>query len=115
MTTIASHLVDGTWEDSDSTVDVTNPADGSVVGQLAWGDAKTARRAADAAARAFVDWADLPPRRRAVLASPHASRPTTLPSAGLVTSTVLSPSSQVPSTRWLAMVVTGVLLGESDW
>ena len=65
MTTIASHLVDGTWEDSDSTVDVTNPADGSVVSQLAWGDAKTARRAADAAARAFVDWADLPPRRRA--------------------------------------------------
>ncbi len=65
MTTIASHLVDGTWEDGDSTVDVTNPADGSVVGRLAWGDAKTAQRAADAAARAFADWADLPPRRRA--------------------------------------------------
>ena len=65
MSTIASHLVDGTWEDGDSTVDVNNPADGSVVGQLAWGDAKTARRAADAAARAFADWADLPPRRRA--------------------------------------------------
>jgi succinate-semialdehyde dehydrogenase/glutarate-semialdehyde dehydrogenase len=67
VTTIASHLVDGTWEDGDSTVDVTNPADGSVVGRLAWGDAKTARRAADAAARAFADWADLPPRRRADL------------------------------------------------
>ncbi len=65
MSTIASHLVDGIWEDGDSTVDVTNPVDGSVVGQLAWGDAKTARRAADAAARAFTDWADLPPRRRA--------------------------------------------------
>ncbi len=65
MTTIASHLVDGTWEDGDSTVDVTNPADGSVVGRLAWGDAKTAQRAADAAAGAFADWADLPPRRRA--------------------------------------------------
>ena len=65
MSTIASHLVDGTWEDGDSTVDVTNPVDGSVVGQLAWGDAKTAQRAADAAARAFADWADLPPRRRA--------------------------------------------------
>ena len=65
MTTIASHLIDGTWEDGDDTVDVTNPADGSVVGQLAWGDAKTAQRAADAAARAFADWADLPPRRRA--------------------------------------------------
>ncbi len=65
MTITASHLVDGTWEDGDSTVDVTNPADGSVVGRLAWGDAKTARRAADAAARAFADWSDLPPRRRA--------------------------------------------------
>ena len=65
MTTIASHLIDGTWEDGDSTVDVTNPVDGSVVGRLAWGDAKTAQRAADAAARAFADWADLPPRRRA--------------------------------------------------
>ena len=65
VTTIASHLVDGTWEDGDNTVDVTNPADGSVVGRLAWGDAKTAQRAADAAARAFADWADLPPRRRA--------------------------------------------------
>jgi succinate-semialdehyde dehydrogenase/glutarate-semialdehyde dehydrogenase len=65
VTTIASHLVDGTWEDGDSTVDVTNPANGDVVGRLAWGDAKTAVRAADAAARAFDDWADLPPRRRA--------------------------------------------------
>lgn len=65
MTTTASHLVDGTWEDGDTAVDVTNPADGSVVGRLAWGDAKTARRAADAAARAFGDWADLPPRHRA--------------------------------------------------
>jgi succinate-semialdehyde dehydrogenase/glutarate-semialdehyde dehydrogenase len=62
---IASHLVDGTWEDGDSTVDVTNPVDGSVVGRLAWGDAKTAQRAADAAARALTGWADLPPRRRA--------------------------------------------------
>jgi succinate-semialdehyde dehydrogenase/glutarate-semialdehyde dehydrogenase len=64
VTTTAKHLVDGTWEDGDSTVDVTNPADGSVAGQLAWGDAKTAQRAADAAARAFGGWADLPPRRR---------------------------------------------------
>ena len=65
MTTIASHLVDGTWEDGDSAVDVTNPADGSVVGRLSWGDAKTAVRAADAAARAFDGWSNLPPRRRA--------------------------------------------------
>lgn len=65
MITIANHLVDGTWEDGDSNVHVTNPADGTVVGRLAWGDAKTAQRAADAAARAFAGWADLPPRRRA--------------------------------------------------
>jgi succinate-semialdehyde dehydrogenase / glutarate-semialdehyde dehydrogenase len=65
VTTIAGHLIDGTWEDGDTAVDVTNPADGSVVGRLAWGDAKTSVRAADAAARAFHDWADLPPRRRA--------------------------------------------------
>ena len=65
MTTLASHLIDGTWEDGAATVDVTNPADGSVAGRLAWGDAKTAERAADAAARAFTDWAELPPRRRA--------------------------------------------------
>ena len=49
MTITASHLVDGTWEDGDGTVDVTNPVDGSVVGRLAWGDAKTAVRAGDAA------------------------------------------------------------------
>jgi succinate-semialdehyde dehydrogenase / glutarate-semialdehyde dehydrogenase len=65
VTTLASHLIDGTWEDGAATVDVTNPADGSVAGRLAWGDAKTAERAADAAARAFADWAELPPRRRA--------------------------------------------------
>jgi len=65
VTTLASHLIDGTWEDGAATVDVTNPADGSVAGRLAWGDAKTAERAADAAARAFTDWAELPPRRRA--------------------------------------------------
>ncbi|MEO7236050.1 MAG: NAD-dependent succinate-semialdehyde dehydrogenase [Lapillicoccus sp.] len=65
MTIIASHLIDGTWEDGDGSVDVTNPADASVVGRLAWGDATTARRAADAAARAFAGWSDLPPRRRA--------------------------------------------------
>jgi len=65
VTITASHLVDGTWEDGDGTVDVTNPVDGSVVGRLAWGDAKTAVRAADAAERALDGWADLPPRRRA--------------------------------------------------
>lgn len=65
MTTTASQLVAGVWEESDSTVEVTNPADGSIVGHLAWGDVDTAQRAADAAARAFGDWSELPARRRA--------------------------------------------------
>lgn len=65
MTTLAGHLIDGTWEDGGDAVDITNPADGSVVGRLTWGDGKIAHRAADAAARAFGDWSELPPRRRA--------------------------------------------------
>lgn len=65
MTTLASHFIDGTWETGDAVVPVTNPADGSTVGELAWGDAKTAGRAADAAAAAFSAWSDLPARRRA--------------------------------------------------
>ena len=65
MTTTASQLVAGVWEESDSTVEVTNPADGSIVGHIAWGDVDTAQRAADAAARAFGDWSELPARRRA--------------------------------------------------
>jgi succinate-semialdehyde dehydrogenase / glutarate-semialdehyde dehydrogenase len=65
VTVRATHLIDGTWEDSDSAHAVTNPADESVVGQVAWGDGKTATRAADAAARALTDWSDLPARTRA--------------------------------------------------
>ncbi|GAA5029311.1 NAD-dependent succinate-semialdehyde dehydrogenase [Terrabacter aeriphilus] len=44
---------------------VTNPADCTPAGDVAWGDASTATRAADAAARAFGDWSGLPARRRA--------------------------------------------------
>jgi succinate-semialdehyde dehydrogenase/glutarate-semialdehyde dehydrogenase len=65
VTTTASQLIAGVWEEGDSTVEVTNPADGTVVGHIAWGDVDTAQRAADAAARAFGDWSDLPARRRA--------------------------------------------------
>ncbi|MFQ6171569.1 NAD-dependent succinate-semialdehyde dehydrogenase [Oryzobacter sp. R7] len=65
MTTTARHLVAGTWEESDAALDVTDPASGAVVGTVAWGDAGTARRAADAAASAFDAWAELPARRRA--------------------------------------------------
>ena len=58
-------LVDGHWERGGGTLEVTNPADGSVVGTVGWGDAADARRAADAAARALHDWSRAPARRRA--------------------------------------------------
>lgn len=67
MTILARHLIDGTWEEGERQVDVTAPADGSVVGQLAWGSAGDAGRAADAAAAAFADWSLTPARRRADL------------------------------------------------
>jgi succinate-semialdehyde dehydrogenase/glutarate-semialdehyde dehydrogenase len=60
-----SQLIDGAWEDGDSSLEVTNPADGSIVGRVAWGGPQDARRAADAAERAFGAWSDLPARRRA--------------------------------------------------
>lgn len=65
MTAPARTLINGTWEDGDRLVDVTNPADGTVVGQHAWGSAADATRAASAAAKAFADWSELPARRRA--------------------------------------------------
>ncbi|KRE52515.1 NAD-dependent succinate-semialdehyde dehydrogenase [Phycicoccus sp. Soil748] len=65
MTALAKSLIDGRWETHDEQVDVTNPADGSLAGHLAWGGPRDATRAADAAATAFEDWADLPARSRA--------------------------------------------------
>ncbi|MER7070831.1 NAD-dependent succinate-semialdehyde dehydrogenase [Terrabacter sp. NPDC000476] len=65
MTATAHHLIDGTWESGTAVLPVTNPADGSHAGDVAWGDASTATRAADAAARAFGDWSEQPARRRA--------------------------------------------------
>ena len=67
MTTNAHHLINGTWESGEGALEVTNPADGSHVGQVAWGDAETALRAADAAARAFEVWSERPARERADL------------------------------------------------
>ncbi len=61
----ALSLIDGRWEAHDEIVDVTNPADGSVAGQLSWGGPDDASRAADAAATAFEGWSDLPARSRA--------------------------------------------------
>ncbi len=65
MTDAGTMLVDGDWSHGVSAHTVTNPADGSVVGEIAWGDAGTARRAADAAARALPAWASRTARQRA--------------------------------------------------
>jgi succinate-semialdehyde dehydrogenase/glutarate-semialdehyde dehydrogenase len=64
VTSVPTQLIDGTWEEADSSVEVTNPADGSSVGRIAWGSSQDALRAADAAARAFDEWSTLPARRR---------------------------------------------------
>jgi acyl-CoA reductase-like NAD-dependent aldehyde dehydrogenase len=58
-------LIDGTWETPDAALDVTDPADGTLVGSIGWGTGADARRAADAAARALPGWAGSPARRRA--------------------------------------------------
>jgi succinate-semialdehyde dehydrogenase/glutarate-semialdehyde dehydrogenase len=62
VTAVALSLIDGRWETHDGLVDVTNPANGSVAGQLGWGGPQDAVRAADAAATALDAWADLPAR-----------------------------------------------------
>lgn len=61
---IGSLLIDGEWLSSADQLEVTNPADGSLVGHLGWGTAKDATLAADAAASAFPDWSAVPPRQR---------------------------------------------------
>jgi succinate-semialdehyde dehydrogenase/glutarate-semialdehyde dehydrogenase len=65
MTDTGTMLVDGSWSHGDTTHTVTNPADGSVVGEIGWGNAATARLAADAAARALPTWASRTARQRA--------------------------------------------------
>ncbi len=57
-------LIDGCWEAPEQSLAVTNPADGTVVGQVGWGDAADAVLAADAAAHALASWADAPARHR---------------------------------------------------
>jgi succinate-semialdehyde dehydrogenase / glutarate-semialdehyde dehydrogenase len=67
MSDTGTMLIGGIWESGEQTLDVHNPADGSHVGAVAYGDAADAVRAADAAAGAFGDWSSLPARRRADL------------------------------------------------
>ncbi|WP_460571642.1 NAD-dependent succinate-semialdehyde dehydrogenase [Humibacter soli] len=61
---LATNLIDGAWVMLPDEREVCNPVDGSVVGTIGYGDASTARAAADAAAAAFPGWADTPARAR---------------------------------------------------
>jgi succinate-semialdehyde dehydrogenase/glutarate-semialdehyde dehydrogenase len=63
----ATTHVDGRWTDPDARRDVINPADGTVLGSVGYGDADDATRAADAAAAAFPSWAATTARSRADL------------------------------------------------
>ncbi|HLS24963.1 MAG TPA: NAD-dependent succinate-semialdehyde dehydrogenase [Beutenbergiaceae bacterium] len=61
----APMLIDGRWVGSATTRPVHNPADGTVVGHLAWGGASEAVAAADAAREALPHWGSRPARERA--------------------------------------------------
>ncbi len=61
--------IDGTWQDADSgeTVEVTNPADGSVLGTVPKMGAAETRRAIEAAEKAFPAWAAKTAKERATI------------------------------------------------
>ncbi|WP_028278965.1 NAD-dependent succinate-semialdehyde dehydrogenase [Arthrobacter sp. H5] len=63
----ARHLINGEWHAGDSTKDVTDPGNETVVGQVAWGSRDDAVRAADAAASAFASWSESTVRTRSDL------------------------------------------------
>ena len=59
----------GQWQSGADgrTIDITNPADGQVIGRVAAMSAAESRQAVDAAEAAFDDWADLLPQERSRL------------------------------------------------
>lgn len=59
--------IDGTWQDRATRFPVHNPADGSVVAEVAHGTPEDALAALDAAHRAQADWRRVAPRKRANL------------------------------------------------
>lgn len=63
-TATAELLIGNRWQPAEGSVDVTDPADDTVVGSMAWGTGEDATRAADAAEQAFVDWSSRPARYR---------------------------------------------------
>jgi succinate-semialdehyde dehydrogenase/glutarate-semialdehyde dehydrogenase len=64
MTEPGTTLIDGQWHRQADSLEVIDPADGSVVDHIGWGTAEDAVRAADAAADALTSWADAPARQR---------------------------------------------------
>lgn len=63
----AQHLINGSWHSAGTFKDVTDPGNGSTVGEVAWGTAEDASKAADAAAEAFGHWSRTTARNRADL------------------------------------------------
>ncbi|WP_396332369.1 aldehyde dehydrogenase family protein [Burkholderia anthina] len=59
-------FIDGTWTagDSGKTIDLNNPTTGAVLARISAGNDQDARRAVDAAARAFPGWSRTPPAAR---------------------------------------------------
>ncbi|TDO34818.1 succinate-semialdehyde dehydrogenase/glutarate-semialdehyde dehydrogenase [Kribbella sp. VKM Ac-2527] len=64
MTEPGTTLIDGQWHRQADSLEVIDPADGSVVDHIGWSTAEDAVRAADAAADALTSWADAPARQR---------------------------------------------------
>lgn len=62
-----SHFIAGQWSDDQPTLEVINPATGTVLTKVADGGEATARRALDAACAAQASWAATEPRYRAEL------------------------------------------------
>ena len=58
------NLIGGVWEDSDSTIDVLNPATGKSLTMVADASVADCLRAVDAADAAFGSWCDTAPRAR---------------------------------------------------
>ncbi|MEM7195941.1 MAG: NADP-dependent succinate-semialdehyde dehydrogenase [Pseudomonadota bacterium] len=61
--------INGEWADADSgkTIDVTNPADGSVIGNVPMMGAEETRRAIEAARVAQIEWRSRLPKERATI------------------------------------------------
>ncbi len=62
--TAASLFIDGLWEapEDGCSLEIRNPADGSVMGTIGYGSKVEALAAVDAAQKAFASWAGMPTR-----------------------------------------------------